>query len=143
MTGDGRDGDDLRDAYRCLSCDERWYYTRRRCPACGADADERETYRLDAGVLEATTVAAVTPPDVRADNALGLARFDGDVGVVAQLADDSLSVGDAVRLEGSYALRGGTGDDGKGGGEDGGTEGDEGGDGTIRGPRLERAPDSE
>jgi len=107
-------------AFRCDDCGERWFYGRVRCPECGSD--RQSTYRLAVGVLEATTTASVTPPDVRDENALGLARFDGDVTVVAQLTDDALEPGDAVRLGGDHSLR-------------------EGGERAYRGPRLEPAED--
>jgi len=70
------------EAYRCRECGHRWYYTRGRCPACRHDA--ADTYRFGLGELVAVTEVAVTPPDVRSPNWLGVARFDG-VGVLGQL----------------------------------------------------------
>ena len=89
-------------AFRCTDCGRRWYYQRRRCPDCsGTDAT---TYALETGVLVAVTSVETTPPDVRSPNRLGLARFDG-VQLIAQLADEALSVGDAVEFAGAYRLR--------------------------------------
>lgn len=103
----------MTDAYECRRCGKRWFYGRVRCPDCGDAATD--TVALGVGVLVATTVARVTRPGVREPNPLGVARF-GDVSLVAQLADDSLSVGEEVVLDGEYELS----DDGD------------------RGPRLER-----
>ncbi|MFB6107428.1 MAG: Zn-ribbon domain-containing OB-fold protein [Haloplanus sp.] len=90
----------------CDDCQERWYYGRALCPACGcASVDSAD---LGVGRLVATTTARVTPPDVRAENPLGLARFADDVAVIAQLpADESHrpTVGDEVNLVGDETLR--------------------------------------
>jgi uncharacterized OB-fold protein len=88
-------------AFVCDDCGCRWYYTRSRCPDCGGDGIS--TYRLDAGELLAVTDIAVTPPDVRSPNRVGLARF-GDVQLIAQLRDDA-SVGDRVVFAGEFRLR--------------------------------------
>ncbi|WP_101295617.1 Zn-ribbon domain-containing OB-fold protein [Halegenticoccus soli] len=90
--------------FRCSHCDRRWYYTRPACPDCGGG--DAEPIDLGVGELVTRTVVRVTPPDVRSPNALGLARFDLGVQLVAQLADPSLEPGDAVRLDGKYPLRG-------------------------------------
>lgn len=101
-------------ATSCETCGETWAYDRVRCPNCGG---EQFTERaLGAGELVATTVSRVTPSGVREPNHLGVARFEDGVQVTAQLADETLSVGDSVVLAGDYELRGET-----------------------RGPRLERA----
>ena len=89
-------------AFVCAECDRRWYYTRSRCPDC--HGNEISTYRLEEGELIAWTESAVTPPDVRSPNYLGLARF-GSVQLIAQLRDDSASVGDSVTFAGEYRLR--------------------------------------
>lgn len=90
-------------AFVCDRCDRRWYYTRARCPACGCD--DSSTYELGTGELLARTAVAVTPPDVRSPNDLGLAEF-GDVRLIAQL-DTAASVGDRVAFAGSHRLRDG------------------------------------
>lgn len=94
-------------AFVCSVCDNRWYYTRDRCPDCGA-ADP-STYELGDGELVAWTDVAVTPRDVRRPNRIGLARF-GDVAVIAQIDADAdvISVGDPVTFAGSHRLRDGT-----------------------------------
>ena len=92
-------------AFVCSACGHRWYYTRSRCPDCGA-ADP-STYELADGELVAWTDIAVTPRDVRSPNRVGLARF-GDVTVIAQVDADSISVGDPVSFAGSHRLRDGT-----------------------------------
>lgn len=94
------------DAFRCESCDGRWYYTRPFCPDCGSE--DVTTYSLDTGVLLAKTTVHVTPDDVREPNELGLVRFDSGVQVIAQLGDATLSVGDGVAFEGEHVLRGGS-----------------------------------
>lgn len=91
-------------AFVCNGCDRRWYYTRGRCPDC--HGNDISTYRLGEGELIAWTESAVTPPDVRSPNYLGLARF-GSVQLIAQLRDDSASVGDSVTFDGEYRLRDG------------------------------------
>lgn len=103
------------DAFRCESCDRRWYYTRPFCPDCGSEAVT--TYSLGTGELLATTTVRVTPEDVREPNELGLVRFDSGVQAIAQLGDPALSVGDDVAFAGEHVLRG---------------EGAE----AVRGPRL-------
>jgi uncharacterized OB-fold protein len=91
-------------AFRCADCGRRWYYQRRRCPDCsGTDAT---TYGLGTGELVAVTRVEMTPPDVRSPNRLGLASFDG-VRLIAQLADEALSPGDAVAFAGANRLRDG------------------------------------
>lgn len=89
---------------RCLECDRQWYYTRPLCPNCGSR--DVEPFELGDGELIARTVVHVTPKDVPTPNTLGIARFDGDVQITAQLTDSSLEPGDVVRLEGEYVLRG-------------------------------------
>lgn len=91
-------------AFVCESCDNRWYYTRERCPECRSTAVD--SYRLDRGEIVATTVARVTPPGVRAPNRLGLVRFERGVTLVAQLGDDS-EAGDTVRFGDVAVLRDG------------------------------------
>lgn len=108
---------DPTEAFACDRCDARWYYEKDRCPECGDD--NHSTYPLGTGKLQSVTVSRVTPPDVREPNHLGLARFADDVGVIAQLADDDLTVGDRVELGGEYDLRGS-------------------GESVRRGPRLKR-----
>lgn len=95
------------EAYVCTDCDERWFYARARCPDCGGG--DHATYELEVGTLRATTTARVTPADVRDENPLGLAEFDGGVTVLAQLptGERRSDVGDAVELTGSSMLRDG------------------------------------
>jgi uncharacterized OB-fold protein len=89
-------------AFVCDDCGRRWYYTRGRCPDC--QSDSVSTYQLTEGELIARTDIAVTPDDVRSPNPVGLVRFD-DVQLIAQLADDSVSVGDRVAFAGAHRLR--------------------------------------
>lgn len=89
------------EAFVCEACGERWYYTRVRCPACGSDAVETE--ELDTGEVLTVTEVAVTPPDVRSPNRLGLVSFDG-VRLVGQLGDEASS-GDTVAFTGAHRLR--------------------------------------
>ncbi|WP_247004221.1 Zn-ribbon domain-containing OB-fold protein [Halosolutus gelatinilyticus] len=91
-------------AFVCTGCGRRWYYTRSRCPDCGAD--ESSTYELGDGELVARTEIAVTPPDVRSPNWIGLVRF-GDIQLIAQLDANDVSIGDRVTFAGSYRLRDG------------------------------------
>lgn len=91
-------------AFACRACDRRWYYTRCRCPDCGAA--EFSTYRLGDGVLVALTEIAVTPDDVRSPNRIAMARFDEDVQVTAQVTGDDVSTGDRVAFDGAHRLRG-------------------------------------
>jgi uncharacterized OB-fold protein len=91
-------------AFVCDDCGHRWYYDRRRCPACGRGADSAATVPLEEGEVVATTTVETTPLDVRAPNHLALARFD-EVRLIAQAADGDLTPGDAVRFEGSHQLR--------------------------------------
>lgn len=122
-TSAGEEDGRLDRGVECNDCERRWYYDRHRCPDCGG-TDHRPV-DLGRGELVARTVARVTPPDVREENPLGLARFDG-VGVAAQLPPDEESrpeVGDAVELRGSFPLRRGP-------------------DGRVTGPRLV-SPDGE
>ena len=95
------------EAYVCTDCDERWFYARARCPDCGGG--DHATYELGVGRLRATTTSVVTPPDVRDENPLGLAEFDGGVTVLAQLPTGEArpDVDDAVVLTGSVRLRDG------------------------------------
>jgi uncharacterized OB-fold protein len=97
------EGIDVDQAFVCDGCGRRWYYTRSRCPGCGGRGIS--TYRLGRGELLAVTDIAVTPPDVRSPNRVGLARF-GDVQLIAQLQEDA-SVGDTVVFAGEYRLRDG------------------------------------
>lgn len=111
----------LDDGFECNGCERRWYYDRHRCPDCGSD--DYRPVDIGRGELVASTVARITPPDVRDENPLGVARFDG-VRVAAQLPPDAETrpdVGDAVELRGSFTLR-------------------RDGDGRVVGPRLV-APD--
>lgn len=101
-------------ALECVDCGRRTFYDKRRCLDCGSDTFEN--VEPGQGELLSITTVEVTPDGVREPNDLGLAAFDGEANVVAQL-DDDLSVGDAVRLEGEYELR-------------------EGREGPMRGPRL-------
>ena len=91
-------------AYRCLTCDHRWYYTKLACPNCRND--NIETYKLDAGVAESITIVHATPKGVRSPNRLAIARFDG-IGVVAQVADTDprLTAGDSVRFADGFVLK--------------------------------------
>lgn len=107
-------------AFVCESCATRWYYTRERCPDCGAE--DASTERLRTGRVLATTTVHATPPDVRTTNLLGLVRFD-DVTLIAQLADDSIEVGDPVEFGEPTVLRDG--------------------DPPTEGPRLVRSPADE
>ncbi|QUO48025.1 hypothetical protein [Halorubrum ruber] len=91
-------------AFVCDDCGHRWYYDRRRCPACGHGAESAATVRLETGAVVATTTVETTPPDVRAPNHLALVRFD-EVQLIAQAADGDLSPGDRVRFDGSHRLR--------------------------------------
>lgn len=100
MSGDDRPATD--EAYRCGECDRRWYYTRGRCPDCGGEA--AEPYRLGEAELVAVTEVAVTPPDVRSPNWLGIAEFDDGVRLLAQLTGPA-AVGDRVRFAGEHRLR--------------------------------------
>ncbi|MDF9745937.1 hypothetical protein [Natrinema salsiterrestre] len=54
--------------------------------------------------MAAKTTVEMTPPDIRLPNYLVLARFGG-VQVIAQLADDTVSVDDAVEFAGKHRLR--------------------------------------
>lgn len=110
------------EAFRCESCDSRWYYTRPYCPDCGGGTVT--TYSLSTGVLLATTIVQVTPDDVREPNELGFVRFDSGVQAIAQVGDSDLSVGDDVAFAGEHVLRG------------------EGGE-SVRGPRLVATDDRE
>lgn len=92
-------------ALECTTCGAASAYDRVRCRHCGGD--EFRAVELGEGELVSTTVSRVTPPDVREPNPLGVARF-GDVALTAQLADETLSAGDAVVLAGDYELRDGT-----------------------------------
>lgn len=94
------------DAFRCVDCDHRWYYTKPACPVCNSITVEE--YELDIGVVESTTTVYVTPDGVRSPNRLALARF-ANISVIAQVSDDSaeLAVGDQVQLTGEYTLRDG------------------------------------
>ena len=92
----------------CTDCEERWYYSRALCPACGA-AETRRT-PVGTGTLVATTTARITPEGVRTENPLGLASFPHDVNVLAQLTVEDAQrpvVGDEVRLVGDHRLRDG------------------------------------
>jgi uncharacterized OB-fold protein len=91
-------------ALECSACGRRSFYEKRRCLDCGSDAFEE----VDPGTGEllAVTTVEVTPAGVREPNALGIAAFDGDANVVAQLDDPAaVAVGDSVRLEGDHDLR--------------------------------------
>lgn len=103
-------------AFHCRRCEHRWYYTKPVCPECNSDTIA--PYTLDTGRVESTTTVYATPVGVRSPNRLALVRFE-DVGVIAQIADDSapLAQGDRVELVGEYTLR-------------------EGDTGTVTGPRL-------
>lgn len=100
---DGR----LRYGFECGDCERRWYYDRYRCPVCGST--HFDEWKLEQGTLLARTVARVTPADVRDESGIGLAAFDDDVRVVAQLddADAPPEIGDVVELEGQFHLRDG------------------------------------
>ncbi|MFB1064596.1 Zn-ribbon domain-containing OB-fold protein [Natrinema sp. H-ect4] len=91
-------------AFVCESCENRWYYTRDRCPECRSTA--ADSYRLREGTVVTATTVHATPPGVRSPNRLGMVRFDGDVTIVAQLGDDS-SAGDTVRFGDVSVLRAG------------------------------------
>ncbi|WP_017343500.1 hypothetical protein [Halorubrum sp. T3] len=91
-------------AFVCDDCGHRWYYDRRRCPACGRGAESAATVRLETGAVVATTTVETTPPDVHAPNHLALVRFD-EVQLIAQAAAGDLSPGDRVRFDGSHRLR--------------------------------------
>lgn len=95
------------EGYVCSDCGERWFYARARCRDCGGT--DHATYELGVGTLLAVTTARVTPADVRDDNPLGLAEFDDDVTVLAQLStgDRRPAVGKAVTLTGTTRLRDG------------------------------------
>ncbi len=89
-------------ATECDRCGETWAYDRVRCPSCAGESFS--PVELGRGELVATTVAHVTPPACANRIRLGVARFGGMM-VTAQLAEESLSVGDAVVLDGEYPLR--------------------------------------
>lgn len=92
----------------CTDCEAAWFSERRRCPECGSSAWTDRP--LGVGVIVASTVARVTPAAVRDENPLGLARFEDDVTVIAQLPVDPAerpAVGDPVRLTGEHRLRDG------------------------------------
>lgn len=91
-------------AHHCTECNHQWYYTKPICPSC--EQNTIETYELDVGVVESTTIVHTTPQGVRSPNRLALARFEG-IGVIAQVADtaDALVAGDSVRFAGEYVLR--------------------------------------
>ncbi|WP_226007082.1 Zn-ribbon domain-containing OB-fold protein [Natrinema salinisoli] len=89
-------------AFVCDDCGHCWYYDRHRCSECAGQSFS--TYELDTGEVIAKTTVEMTPPDIRSPNYLGLARFDG-VQVIAQLADDAVSVGDTVEFAGEHQLR--------------------------------------
>lgn len=92
----------MTDAFACSDCGWCTFYERERCPDCGCGSFE--TVDPGVGELLAVTHVHVTPSGVRRRNPLGLARFSGDVDVVAQL-DDDLEPGERVRLEDGFALR--------------------------------------
>lgn len=91
-------------ALECSACGRRSFYDKRRCLDCGSDTFEE----VDPGTGEllAVTTVEVTPDGVREPNVLGIAAFDGDANVVAQLDDPAaVDVGDSVRLDGDHDLR--------------------------------------
>lgn len=92
----------MTDVLECTDCGQRTFYEKRRCLVCAADSFERRDPGV--GELLATTTSHVTADGVRNPNRLGLARFDGDTNVIAQL-DGDLEPGDAVRLEDGAELR--------------------------------------
>lgn len=86
----------MSDVLECPDCGRRTFYEKRRCLDCGAD----NLRSRDAGVgtLRAVTAVHVTPDGVSEPNRLGLASFDGDASIIAQL-EDGLETGDRVALE--------------------------------------------
>ena len=87
----------------CRRCGWRSFYRDTYCPDCGHN--EVLTLNPGNGELLATTTVHVTPDGVREPNRLGIAVFAGGANAVAQLGDESLSVGDSVRLEEECVLR--------------------------------------
>ncbi|MDZ7745751.1 MAG: hypothetical protein U5K28_04215 [Halobacteriales archaeon] len=103
MSDDSSDNEPLPvdHAFECGDCGERWYYTKRLCPACRSEAIT--TYELGEGEVVARTDVAVTPPDVRSPNLLALVRFEG-VQLIAQLTE-AAEVGATVTFDRAYQLR--------------------------------------
>lgn len=102
----GTHGDRWQRGSTCVDCGASWYYDHSRCPECGSY--EWTDRPLGEGVLEAKTVARVTPEGVRDENPLGLARFDDGIALIAQLSGDDEEqpdVGERVRLAGEFELR--------------------------------------
>jgi uncharacterized OB-fold protein len=87
----------------CRHCGRRSFYRKSYCPNCGHE--EVSTLDPGDGELLATTTVTVTPNGVREPNRLGIAKFAGGANMIAQLGDESLSVGDSVRLEEDCVLR--------------------------------------
>lgn len=92
----------MTDVLACTDCGHRTFYEKRRCLSCGADSFEKRDPGV--GELLATTTSHVTADGVRNPNRLGIARFEGDVNVIAQLAGD-LEPGDAVQIKDGAELR--------------------------------------
>ncbi|AGB39984.1 Zn-ribbon domain-containing OB-fold protein [Natronococcus occultus] len=84
----------------CPDCGRRTFYEKRRCLDCGAD--DLRSREAGVGTLRAVTAVHVTPDGVSEPNRLGLASFDGDASIIAQL-EDGLEPGDRVTLEPSVS----------------------------------------
>lgn len=91
-------------AYRCINCDQHWYYRKPSCPKCNSETVE--SYTLDTAVVLSTTTVHATPKGVRSPNHLAFAQFE-NVNVVAQVANGiaELTTGDRVRFSGRHNLR--------------------------------------
>lgn len=85
----------MTDVLECANCGRRTFYEKQRCLDCGSDTFHRRD--PGTGTLQAVTAVHVTPDDVREPNRLGLASFDGNANIIAQL-DDSLREGEPVSL---------------------------------------------
>lgn len=91
------------EAAECKKCGKRYYPPRLVCAECGGR--KFESYKLaEEAVLETFTIIRVAPSQFsdQAPYAIGIAKFDGGVRMMAQIADcdlDKLKIGMAVRLE--------------------------------------------
>lgn len=88
----------------CTDCGRRTFYEKRYCTECGnGEWNEREP---GTGELLAVTTVHVSPDGVRKPNRLGVAQFEGQANLTAQVESD-LDVGDRIRIDGENALRDG------------------------------------
>jgi uncharacterized OB-fold protein len=91
------------EAARCTGCGSISYPARLICPRCRSRRFEAVTLP-DEGRLETFTVTRVGPSQFAAQTpyAVGIVELDGDVRIMAQIADcefDQLEIGQRVRLE--------------------------------------------